>query len=82
MGPKNKGTGPKSLRPISLQNNFSKIFDSILSNRATFMNKSFIDEKNWAYQKDKSAEKLVKKLGYPKEVLDFEYDHEVRNIYT
>ena len=27
---------------------------------------------------DGAKEKLVYKLGYPKEVLDFEYDHEVR----
>ena len=27
---------------------------------------------------DGAKEKLVKKLGYPEEVLDFEYDHEVR----
>jgi hypothetical protein len=26
---------------------------------------------------DGTKEKLVNKLGYPKEVLDFEYDHEV-----
>ena len=28
---------------------------------------------------DGAKEKLVKKLGYPEEVLDFEYDHEVRD---
>ena len=28
---------------------------------------------------DGAKEKLVKKLGYPEEVLDFEYDHEVRS---
>ncbi len=27
---------------------------------------------------DGAKEKLVNKLGYPKEVLDFQYDHEVR----
>ena len=27
---------------------------------------------------DGAKEKLVKKLGYPEAVLDFEYDHEVR----
>ena len=27
---------------------------------------------------DGAKEKLVSKLGYPKEVLDFEYDHTVR----
>jgi hypothetical protein len=29
---------------------------------------------------DGTKEKLVNKLGYPKEVLDFEYDHEVRVV--
>jgi len=29
---------------------------------------------------DGAKEKLVYKLGYPKEVLDFEYDHEVKNF--
>lgn len=29
---------------------------------------------------DGAKQKLVYKLGYPKEVLDFEYDHEVRII--
>ena len=49
------------------------------------MDYTLVQYKQPAFDKlafDGAKEKLVNKLGYPKEVLDFEYDHEVRKIYT
>jgi hypothetical protein len=45
------------------------------------MDYTLVQYKQPAFDKlafDGAKEKLVKKLGYPEDVLDFEYDHEVR----
>lgn len=47
------------------------------------MDYTLVQYKQPAFDKlafDGAKEKLVKKLGYPEDVLDFEYGHEVRNI--